>query len=75
MDEKNDLNDGVQNVFLDNLKWLSTKEAAEYLRVSIGSMKNLVYRGVIRPRKLGRLNRFKRVDLDRLLEASFQGGY
>lgn len=75
MDEKNNLNNGVQKTFLNDLKWLSTKEAAEYLRVSVGSMKNLVYRGIIRPRKLGRLNRFKRADLDRLLEASFQGGY
>ena len=75
MDEKNDLNNKVQGLFFENLKWLSTKEAAEYLRVTIGSMKNLVYRGVIIPRKLGRLNRFKRVDLDRLLEASLQGGY
>lgn len=58
------------NLFFDNLIWLSTEEAAEYLRVSIGSIKNLVYRGVLKPRKLGRLNRFKREEIDRLLETS-----
>lgn len=60
---------------LEGFKWLTTKEAAEYLRITVGSMKNLVYRGRIVPRKLGRLNRFKRDDLDRILEASLQGGF
>ena len=60
--------------FFDNSIWLNTKEASEYLRISIGSLKNFVYRGVITPRKLGRLNRFKRDELDRLLERSQIGG-
>lgn len=67
------LNSGLapDSLFFDNLKWLTTEEAATYLRVSVGSVKNLVYRGVLRPRKLGRLNRFKKNELDRLLESSF----
>ena len=60
--------------FFDNLIWLNTKEASEYLRISIGSLKNFVYRGVITPRKLGRLNRFRKDELDRLLESSQLGG-
>ncbi len=63
-----------RKVTIEKLKWLTTKEAAEYLRITIGSMKNLVYRDKVRPRKLGRLNRFKRDDLDRMLEASIKGG-
>ncbi len=65
---------GQENWLFDNLIWLNTKEASEYLRISIGSLKNFVYRGVITPRKLGRLNRFKRDELDRLLESSQLGG-
>ena len=64
-----------EDVTLGKFKWLTTKEAAEYLRITVGSMKNLVYRGRVTPRKLGRLNRFKRSDLDKLLETSIQGGY
>ncbi len=63
-----------RKVTIEKLKWLTTKEAAEYLRITIGSMKNLVYRDKVHPRKLGRLNRFKRDDLDRMLEASIKGG-
>jgi|GEM_PF-2024165 len=53
---------------LENLKWMKTSEAAQYLRVSIGSIKNMVYRRQLLPRKLGRLNRFLREDLDRVID-------
>ena len=53
--------------FFGNLIWLSTKEAAAYLRLSVGALKNKIYRGEIFPRKFGRLNRFNRKELDRLL--------
>jgi excisionase family DNA binding protein len=59
---------------LENLKWLSTIEAAQYLRVSVGSMKNMVYRGQIRSRKLGRRNRFLREELDRVVGFSLNKG-
>lgn len=60
-----------KSVSLNQLKWLTTSEAASYLRISIGSIKNMVYRGRLAPRKLGRLNRFLREDLDRELNSSF----
>ena len=47
------------NPMLD-VRWFTTSEAAQYLRVSTGSIKNMVYRGRLSPRKLGRLNRFLR---------------
>ncbi len=56
----------------ENLIWLNSKEAAEYLRVSCGALRLLVYRGVIKPYKLGRSSRFKRSELDRLLESSIK---
>lgn len=55
---------------LGEVKWLTTSEAAHYLRVSVGSIKNMVYRGQLRPRKLGRLNRFLKDELDRLIKFS-----
>ncbi len=67
-------NCGKKEMIYKDLIWLTTKEAAEYLRVSLGSLKNLVYRGFLRPRKLGRLNRFKKEELDRLLDTSLIGG-
>jgi len=56
---------------LNHLKWMTTVEAAQYLRVSVGSIKNLVYRGKLSPKKLGRLNRFLKDDLDRTMKSPF----
>ncbi len=50
-----------------NVRWLTTREAAQYLRVSIGSMKTMIYRGQVRAHKLGRRNRFLREELERLI--------
>lgn len=54
---------------LENVRWLTTSEAAQYLRVSISSLKMMVYRGQVRVRKLGRRNRFLREELERLITA------
>jgi excisionase family DNA binding protein len=56
---------------LNHLHWMTTVEAAQYLRVSVGSIKNMVYRGRLSPKKLGRLNRFLKDDLDRTLKSPF----
>lgn len=47
--------------------WLSTEQAAEYLGISVGSLRNRVSCGEIPRRKLGRLNRYLRSELDALL--------
>ena len=57
------------DLFFENLIWLSTKEAAEYLRITVGALKNRIYRGEILPKKFGRLNRFRKKDLDRLIDS------
>jgi excisionase family DNA binding protein len=59
----------------ENLTWLTSNEAAEYLRLpSVGILRVLVCQRKVPFHKLGRNLRFKRGDLDRLLEASRNGG-
>ena len=55
---------------LENVRWLTTSEAARYLRVSISSIKMMIYRGQIRVHKLGKRNRFLADELDRLITPS-----
>ena len=64
----------------DNLVWLTTKEAAIYLRKftkdgrpAEGAMRTLVCRGQIKAYKFLRRLYFKREELDRLIE-NFQIG-
>src|SRR4051794_21045079 len=47
------------------VRWLTTDEAAQYLRVSISSLKTMIFRGRVRAHKLGRRNRFLREELER----------
>ena len=50
-----------------SVRWLTTDEAAQYLRISISSIKSMIYRGQIRVHKLGRRNRFLTDELERLI--------
>jgi excisionase family DNA binding protein len=51
-------------------KWLTTKEAAEYLRISAGSLRNMIANGSMKiSGKLGTRNRFLQSDLKKLLLA------
>lgn len=63
-------NANFQEVDYGNLKWLSCKEAAIYLRKSVGQIRNMVYRGQIRARKYNSRLYFNRRELDNLIEAS-----
>ncbi len=55
----------------ENLTWLTSNEAAEYLRLpSVGALRVLVCKRRLPFHKLGRSLRFKRAELDRLLDAS-----
>jgi excisionase family DNA binding protein len=58
---------------LNCLKWLNVDEAAAFLRVTPKAIRNMVFRRAIRFSKFGRRLRFKRADLDRLLESSMKG--
>lgn len=60
-------------VVIENLKWLTSREAVVYLRLSsTGALRNMVYRRQVPFFRLGRRLRFNREALDRLLESSLQ---
>jgi excisionase family DNA binding protein len=75
MNHKIDLNekDGINKKPIFNiLIWMTTKEAAEYLRISESALRTLIHRYPRIPRyKLGKSLRFKREELDKLIESSF----
>ncbi|OQW47944.1 MAG: hypothetical protein A4S09_14195 [Proteobacteria bacterium SG_bin7] len=48
-------------------EWLTTKEAAHYLRISEAYLRNLTSNGAIPFYKFGRNNRYNRAELKRLL--------
>ena len=55
----------------DKLKWMTSKEAAFYLRMSPAQLRNMVWQGQVKCYRLrGRL-RFLRGDLDQLLKPAF----
>lgn len=59
------------STFFENLIWLNTKEAAEYLRTTPRQIRKWVYQGKIQAyRLLGKSLRFKKHELDLL----FKGG-
>ncbi|HLG18215.1 MAG TPA: helix-turn-helix domain-containing protein [Bdellovibrionota bacterium] len=59
------------DALFDKLKWMTTKEAAFYLRVSAGQVRNMVWRGQVRTYRLQNRLRFLRSDLDQLLKPTF----
>ena len=59
----------------ENIEWLTTKEAADYLRLSTKSLLNLTSNGKVQYYKFGRRNRFLLSDLKRLLLAEPRGGF
>lgn len=60
---------------LEKAVWLNTQEAAAYLRISPQALRNHVYRGDVPFYKFRRSLRFKRTELDRLLEGTRRGGF
>lgn len=58
------------NRSIQNLIWMDSIEASTYLRISIGSLRNMVSFGHIKSYKLGRRLRFKREELDKAMELS-----
>jgi hypothetical protein len=57
-------------VFFNNKIWMDSKEAANYLKISVGSLRNAVYRKQVLARKFRRRLYFKISELNRLLENS-----
>lgn len=63
----------TSEMFFENLSWMRTEDAAKYLRTSVGQIRNMVYRGQLRPRKFNRRLYFCKVDIDRAIENSRNG--
>lgn len=61
---------GSSEVLFDKLVWMTSEEAAGYLRKTVGALRVAVHRGQLRARKWRRRLYFKRSDLDRMLETS-----
>lgn len=63
-------------MLFENLVWLSSVDLAIYLRKfrredgmpSVEAIRQLVYRGKLKPRKLGRCLYFKKLEVDRAME-------
>lgn len=62
-------------MLFDNLKWLTTKETAVYLRKSVNAIHTLVCRKYLRPRKFANRLYFNKEELDFLLDSSIKGGF
>ena len=58
-------------LLFDNLKWLTTDEAAIFLRKSSHALRQMAYKGKIRPRKFAGRLYFKKAELDQLVDTSF----
>lgn len=56
--------------FFNNLKWMTTNEAALYLRKSANAIRVAICRGQISAYKFKNRLYFKRSELDRLIETS-----
>ena len=63
------------NSFFENLIWLTANEAAEYLRISVENLRVKVHRGQLKPKYLNGKLRFRRSELDDLLESSVKGDF
>ena len=55
----------------ENLIWLTTDEAAAFLRKSSHALRQMTYKGKIRPRKFGGRLYFKKTELNDLVDTSF----
>lgn len=61
---------GNERMLFENQKWMNSREAANYLRISENSLRIKVSRGEIKPYRLGKRLRFKRSELDCMMELS-----
>lgn len=58
------------SINLNELTWLDSKDAANYLRKTTNALRIMVFRGYLRPRKFKRRLYFRRIELDRLIDSS-----
>ncbi len=56
-------------------EWLNSKEAAEFLRLSVKALRNKTSNGQVPFHKLGRLNRYRKNELESLMLSQKRGRY
>jgi excisionase family DNA binding protein len=61
--------------FQNKIEWMTSEEAAQYLRRSVGQIRNMVYRGQIKFRKFNSRLYFRKTELDRAIEISNKGEF
>lgn len=66
-----DRSEEMSALIFENLEWLTTAEAAYYLRKSKDAIRQMVCRGQLRARKFHRRLYFRKVELDQTLDISF----
>ena len=57
----------------ESVVWFSSAQASTYLDITVQSLMNMTSNGKLPYYKLGRRNRYKKSDLDLLLESSKKG--
>lgn len=67
------MKENITYKLFNNLIWLTTNEAAEYLRITPNNLRVMIFRGLLKPYKLNNRHRFKREELDSLIESSRTG--
>lgn len=80
--KKSDRNQSVSHeacdsdLLFEKLTWMTTEEAARYLRKSANAIRIMVHKKVLKARKFRRRLYFKKNELDAMIETSFvKGGY
>lgn len=58
---------------LTEREWLTTEQAADYLGLSVGALRNMTSNGQVPHYKLGRRNRYLVVELRQLLSSQKRG--
>lgn len=72
--EGNEKEELTSNPLFENLVWLNSRDAANYLRSTVNALRIAVCRGQIRAYKWRRKLYFRKMELDRLLEGTFYKG-
>ena len=68
-------NDANNQLFDNRIEWMTSEEAATYLKISVKSLRNMTSNGRVRYYKLERRNRYLKKGLDDLILQNPRGGY
>jgi len=66
--EENKISSSVGFFDINKVKWMTSSEAAFYLRVSVGQLRNMVWRGQVKAYRMNNRLRFLRSDCEKLLQ-------